>query len=283
MTEQKKNRLANDTFALTLYSGVPLPTTYTAPRGPAVPDGAQAEDAFLVRVNAERAKFGLAPLALVGDRAALRARAVDLPESGRAQYRAMNQLMNADPLPGQAHGTWGGGWGWGFSPDEAAVAAVEHPVTRSSLLDGKYDRIVIGAVARYGGWRFLYLPVAPAADAVSQRDQARAALLATSPTLLPAPRLQDSLDAIAAQIAAGSLSTKKAMSTVQAMFKDGKVRGPGNLSILTIPAGAAVDVSTFSLAAGARYLAIGQATGVLRDQPVASTVLVLVNASGDLQ
>jgi len=97
----------------------------------------------------------------------------------------------------------------------------------------------------------------------------------------PAPALQAKLDHLAERVMDGDINMQKAFKEVSKLLKSGTVLG-GAITMAGISSTAAQppDLSTVSLAPGAKYLAIGEASGDFgTGSGVEQTLLLIVTAS----
>jgi hypothetical protein len=122
--------------------------------------------------------------------------------------------------------------------------------------------------------------VMPPPDGSSVREDAYATLNAGG-RLVRAPALQEALDAIAARVADGSLSTKAGMKAAANLVKAGDLAsGSARFGILFSGPGNTPEFGGYLPSGDMPVVAIGQATGNLGlKQNISYTVLVVVQAA----
>jgi hypothetical protein len=281
MSVQKKRRMPDNPFFFSLYVGVDPPTSFTSPLeiqddvpGPL----ADWEDEVVARINQARASHGLGELELI-QRDVLREIVAGAPEKELARFRYYTRKLAEDPLPERPHGLWHPSFGGGVLPADAAWIALEHPISRASLLDADLALLAYGA-AQVGGERHILLvPMEPTPDAASASEVVRAELSGrVAGGLKKAPLLEAELDNIAAKIASGRMPFNRYFAPIKQLVKKTSLLGGAiNANALGLPPGGPANLADFELPSGARYLAIGDAVGDLgRGDGIQYTVLVIV-------
>jgi hypothetical protein len=285
MSSRKKRRMPDSPFFFSLYVGVDPPTSYTSPLAGTDDLAVPLEDFesdVVDSINAARVAAGLEPLTPIEVRPAMRAIVSDAPKMEFARYRYYSRRLNDDPLPGEPHGLWHPTFANGRLASDAAWLALEHPISRSALLDPKVVSVAFGAADRGDIRSILLVPMEAVPDALSARDQAFADLSSrmSSKGAKEAPKLEAELSAVAAKIASGKMPFKKFFTPVRKLAKEGSlISGAVNGTALAVPPGQTGDVSDFEIPAGSRYLAVGSAVGDLgKKGGVQYTVLLVVVA-----
>lgn len=281
MSVQKKRRMPDNPFFFSLYVGVDPPAAYTSPLQ--VGDDVAGElgdweDRVVAAINAARDGFGLAALELV-QRDEIREIVEGAPVKDFARFRYFSRRLKEDPLPDVPHGLWHPTFSSGVLPADVAWVALEHPISRSALLDEGVDRLVFGAAPLGVGRTILLIATEPPPDVASAADRAREEVAGrVSGGLKPAVKLEAELDAIAAKIAKGKMPFRNYFGPIKALSRKGKVVSGGiGATALVVSPGGTVDLSQLQLPGGARYLAVGDAMGDLgRGDGIQYTVLVVV-------
>ncbi len=286
LNQVQENKLPDSPYFFSFYAGVDLPLAYSPPPvdGEATDELDVAEEAFFEEVNRRRAAVGVGPLEHLGAPEPMRTLLEGRPERERAQVRYYRKVFAQDPYGHVPHGLWGAGFSAGQTPEEAAWHATEHPVIRTALLGAESTSIGIGAQVADDGMQYAYVALEPPIEADAARDQAHAWFgdnwKGRGDGYLRAPKTDAMLDEVAADIASGKLSLKKAMKTVQTRLKKDGLQGPGagSLWMMLLPPGEELDPSGFQYPRDSRYLAIGEGTGNLGDGGLVYTVLVFMAA-----
>jgi len=284
MARVQKQRAPDSPFFFTLYVGQPAPSSFNfqAPMQTLQSTLEATEDDFLAKVNDARAAYGLSRLQPAGSREGLRDILASAPEKEFARYRYLTQAFSADPAPEIPHGPWASTWSQGVSSADAAWMALQHPVSRSVLLDERAASVRIGGQATDHGYWMAATLMHAAAEAGATRQQATETLAAKwKKTPAPAPDLQAELDALATRVVGGSIDIKKAFKEIGKLRKDSTLLG-GSVTMAAVAGTPAQppDLSDISLAPGAKYLAIGEASGDFGSgNGLQQTLLIIVTAT----
>ncbi|MES2642648.1 MAG: hypothetical protein V4850_24405 [Myxococcota bacterium] len=305
MNTQKKRQLPDSAFFFTLYVGQePLTTFPAAPSASAVTTGTVEQD-FLAEVNAARGTYQLPPLVWVDRTTDLRAALAGLPPADRemARWRHVQQIAAKDPLPGQLHGAWGPAFTDGQDAAEAAWTALEHPISRATLLGASSTMMTAGALPspNPGGVSVLSFVVEPGSAPLASRDAAHKELRRLSGGVASvtgaltggasapgsAVLVQSKLDAVAAEVASGKKSMKQGLAAATKVVKEletaGWIGGAMTWSIYTVPPGQTPKLESLGIPATAKNFSVGAANGNLGMHNGSELTVLVVLAAASMK
>jgi hypothetical protein len=262
-----------DAFFFTFYVGIDPPRTLEE----ALLMGPPVAGDLLTATNAERARYGLTPLAGVPNAQTIDKVIEKIPDGEAAAWRYLRRKLSLeDPVPEIPHGRWTSGIPAGRTRDAVAWSALQNPMHRLGLLRPTARYLAIGE----GDSRTLFSVLDPVLDSVSVREEVRQALasrFAEAPRTLGA--LETELDAIAQGIADGKLSQDAAFAKVRAFYTERRLVGPGRSSVVFATSTHPPDLAGITVGPEARVLLIGQGTGLVDKKDLwPQTVLFIVVA-----